>query len=41
MQGYRERQTTRLPLEALYEGHQSLGLNAPVEVSVELIASVF
>ena len=41
MQGHREFQTASLSLEALYEGHQSLGFNAPVEVIIEQIASVF
>ena len=41
MQGDRELQTASLSLEGLYEGHQSLGFNTPVEVIIEQIASVF
>ena len=40
MQGYRELQTTSLPLEALYKGPQSLGFNIPVKVITDQISSV-
>ena len=39
--GYRELQTTGLPLEGSYERQQSLGFNAPVKVIMKQTVSVF